>query len=413
MELIKKISNSKGYLLAFTLLALTCTFVQFNIPFLHRDWILLFFSSLILLFCGVTPNQMRGFSFFFVYVCVLLLNYVTGDNYYSSFAIVICEVAMLYVSVSFYDLAKVCNFKIQRLLLVTFVCGLVVTAVGTYLAEQLVPGILRMVQTEILNNNEAATLYAFHKMGMTNYALPHALPAILPIYILIIKEKNLSILIKLVNLIALVSSLCIVFYSGATTPVLLSFISLGVAIFTKVDKISKNIVRMLVLSFVILLLVFSKEYLAQFFQYVSEKIYLVGGNYSLVERFSELSEFIQTGNTGDDLEGRMDHYNSTTSVINTNIFWGVNENSYGGHSAFLDKIATLGLVGIVPLIVFLASQSIAVFCRLLPKYRITYMECMCIAFMIILTKNMFSREFCLITFLIIPLSLSFLQKNQK
>lgn len=409
MKLTNKRSNGKNYLLAFTLAALTCTYVQFNIPLLHRDWILLLFSALILVVHNATPWKMKGYKYFFLYFCVLLLNYITGDSYFSSFPKLICEITVLYVSVSFFDLANTNNLKLQRLLLFTFIGGMIITAIGTYIAEQSSPGVLRKVQSEILNNGESATLYAFSKIGMTNYALPHALPAILPINILIIKEKIIPISIKFINLITLISSLAIIFYSGATTPVLISIATLIIALFIRPGNINKNITQILFLLLIILILLYSKEYIAEFFLYISDRVNIIGGSHSLTERFKELHDFILTGDTNGDMEDRMEHYNSTTSIINSNILWGINDDSYGGHSAILDRIAVLGLLGFIPFTCFLASQIIYFFKHLTPKYQATYIICICTALMSILTKNMFSREFCIITFLIVPLSLSFLQ----
>ena len=400
---------SGKFVLTITLSALTCTLVQANIPLLHRDWILLLLSSLVLFVYGVRLQNFAGLGYLYFYTFIVLINYILGDHYFSSFSQIVCEITTLFVSIGFFDLVKKCDESTIRLLLLTFIGTLIVTAVGTYTAEQIMPGVLRTVQGEILNGQQSTTLMLFNRMGMTNYAFPHVLPILLPICILCVKDRSLPRLIRFVSLVAFFTSLVIIYYSGATTPLLLAIVAIITSLFAKVGNVKSNIIRMFALLVVALFLFFTKEYIAQFFQYMSDIISLSGGSHASVERLDELRTYLLTGDTGEDLEGRVDHYNSTTSIFSTNIILGVNDDSYGGHAALLDRLAVLGLVGFVPFVIFLGLQVRLFYSSLLSSYRMTYVICIITAILTVTTKNMFSREFCIITLLIVPLCLQYLQ----
>ena len=62
---------SGKFVLTITLSALTCTLVQANIPLLHRDWILLLLSSLVLFVYGVRLQNFAGLGYLYFYTFIV------------------------------------------------------------------------------------------------------------------------------------------------------------------------------------------------------------------------------------------------------------------------------------------------------------------------------------------------------
>ena len=103
-----------------------------------------------------------------------------------------------------------------------------------------------------------------------------------------------------------------------------------------------------------------------------------------------------TGNRGNLLQ-------QTFDAIIRNPLFGVNDKSYGNHNALLDRWACYGLVGFVPLLLFIYS-SIKMALRIIPqKLQTYYIIGVISSLMMMITKNMMGWFQWLCFILILPL----------
>ncbi len=399
--------RSKSYLpYVLIIICLFSTLVNAWVPITARTWVLLLLGCIVSFYFVPTYYRSRVFCCVVVYLGILILNLVYGDKYFDTLSKVMTEAASMIFPVS---LLMYCislrDYHCYKIYVEVFIMILLVAAVGTYFADQIRPQAVRLAAIEISTGEGKSTISnGLYMIGMTNYALPHALPVLIPALMLGVKNKKMKQRSRTLCILVLVAILSLIWFSAATTPLLFAVIVLVLSTFTPrgalKDYSSWFICVALVLGFI---LVFH-DFFGNLFMHVSNLFSGEGVSSSFQGRFEEVGSFLQTGQSDGDLESRSERYSSSLQALYHNIYLGTNER-VGGHSALIDRVAALGVVGVLPWIMAIYFAIKYTLKQLPSDIKLFYLEGISIGLAMLLTKNMANIEMWFCMFFVLPIML--------
>ncbi len=375
--------------------ALSFKFLPAWIPALRKEWVLL-----VIAFMAITvyrPKillQGKFLAVWVVYSLVVFLRVSFGSPMYSNYSIAIYELLMLFVVVFLPQIIISSNEQkfIKNLLLFCFI-SLIFYAVGSYFVLQQFPTNAIRGMHVLIQDEGASAGFDLYKMGLVDYALCHGLPVLIPPLIYVIKNNKVA-KAKWLSIVALILIVLLVWMSESTTAQLLSALMIFLGIITKEGKKSSVIVVIvLVLPFILVesLQLFVLDTLGTIF----------GDESSSAAKIQELQHSITQGEQTGDLQSRYEHYTQSIELFLSSPIWG-SSGVQGRHSALLDRLAVLGLLGFIPLILLFIEFFKKVFSFIPNNARLFYIEALIAGMSMLIAKNMWfwSVFFCL--FIIMP-----------
>lgn len=403
--MIKGRTERLYYIFPLIIFCIASTLVNAWIPITSRTWLLLLIGCFACVFSTPKYFSTRQFVWFLAYAFFVFLNYLSGDAYFNSFPKIVNELGAMVMmpAVTFLIFSKKVD-KIARLILIVFSIALLITAIGTVLADIVHPGIVRELAEALYKQQiDASYLLLYYRWGLSNYLLPHALPIFVPALVYVLKHaNNYSKIWRFLALFMLVASAVIVWLSGSTTALLFFLVFLFVALGTKTSKTKNNTGAIITILVLISPIILSKELQLGI---LNNLIDITGGSestYKFTSHLSDLQSALLYEDTSGAVEARMGRYDETISRLFENILLGTN-NEIGGHSATLDRLATLGLFGVIPLLGFLINHVNYVISNISREEKLIYIECVVAAIAMMSVKNMFNVEILLLFCTITPL----------
>jgi hypothetical protein len=214
---------------------------------------------------------------------------------------------------------------------------------------------------------------------------------------------------RILCLLSLVSCLVLVYYSGATTALILGILALIIALFTLNESGKRPLVFLIIIGVILIPIISNKALMLSFLDWTDSLVGYEGYFHGKIQDFQQL--LLYNESTGD-IEAREDLYTMTINAIIANPLIGSNE-LIGGHSTILEHWGDLGLVGLVPYFLFIISQI-----KLSSKYfqedsKVFFYEGVFFAFMMLLIKHMDTWESWLFLFLLLPLLVRYIEINRQ
>lgn len=398
--------NNSYILYAIIIVCIFSTFVHAWVPITSRVWVFLLLGCVLSLIEVPSYFRSRQFFLLLVYFVILLLNFLLGDSYFNSLPKVLVESASMIFATSLLMYSFRNNeYRVYYTFVVTFIIILVVAAFGTFLATRIEPDAVRMSADSIYESSyEKSLVSSFFQIGMTNYSLPHALPVIIPAFIIGIRNRSLHRLLRLLCIVGLVSDIVVIWLSGSTTSLLLAAIIFVLSFLTPKGSVKKHRKWIFGVTYCVGFLFLFKETIGDLFMSLSNVV--EGNNNSFSLRFQEVGYYLQTGQSYGDFEMRSDRYATSIGELFQSPLLGTNAR-LGGHSALLDRFGTLGVVGIIPWIAAIYS-SIKYAAKKLPSnVMLFYLEGIVAGILMLLSKNMATVEMWFCLFVALPLFLVF------
>ena len=385
-----------SYLSVGIIIACCCTLVIGWIPIFDRTWLwalLLVFISFLFYKEGLMKNYMFPLLF---YGFILYLNVYVGDPRFDWISSTMELSYYFIVSYVFYIFSQESFYETLFYFLLLYFVVIVITFIGTTIIYVQEPEILRMIQGGV-NEGDLTLFNIYAKLGVESYEMGHALPSLIPIIVYVIKKTH-NLLTRFFFGALLFMILSLVYMSTATTSLLLSVILVFLS-FVLNNNRTRNVFVILFCSCVTLSFFFNRELLGGLldnFTFESSDTYA-----GKVEDFQDYAIY---GTPGRQTSGRLDLYKRSLDVFCTYPIIGSDDSgNIGGHSVFLDRMAMLGLLGFIPLLIYLFVYMRYVLQSLFSNTRIYCLLGFIFYFIMGFLKNIFNFEYIIITLLIMPL----------
>lgn len=322
----------------------------------------------------------------FLFAYVLFINFLTGDYYFERFPNVAQEVVFLLFpsALSFYIVSKK-QILLARIFLYTFIAFIIYTTIASVLVDIVYPGAIRET-VYLMNTENSEILSIYYMLGLSSYKLTHALPIAISPLVMMLKNKNEFKILRILCFISIISIFILIYVSYATAPMLLATLMLVLSLFVN-EKVGvkANIIKLGIGFAIFLPFLLSSDLLINSVQFIVGIFGNMGNAY--IDRIEDIKNMTQTGNTSGDLGLRLNKYSISISALTGNLILGSNLQT-GEHSALLDRLTSLGLVGFIPYVCFLFSQVKTTYKTLHTDSKMYYIIGVVGAIMMLLTKNM-------------------------
>lgn len=391
------------------LLVAISTFMLFRgWPLLGRQWLFLLLSLMVIIFAvpGYFKNS-KTFQAIFFYLLVMIFNMVAGDKMFGKPLTIFSDITSLVIPTGLtYYMFRKSDYKTMTTLIVSFFILLVYTAIASFMIDQMNPGIIRYIIEYTNKGGEIAPFMSLFRMGLSNYYLPHALPVLIPPLFLGIRNNTISKNVRFLLIITLMSILLLVFLSGATTALLLSLIVLVCMLIIRKGSTSRNLITISLIVAISIPFIVNQEFLLPFLYGVENVL----GESDFTGKVVEFQDAVVYGEATGDAGVRQSLYEKSFVAFNENPLLGTNE-QIGGHSALLDRLASFGIIGFIPLLLCFYYHLTSVLGMLEKKYHIYYYMGVFMCVLMLSLKNMFNWEMMVVSFTILPISLFVLRKD--
>ena len=334
----------------------------------HILFFLLFliFAIFYLLRGGTYTNlsDVKYLFLLFVYFIVPPLMY----KYYINF----CSRVMIAVSVS------------------VFWVIVIYTLYRTYPVSTDNPYIIRMAASnEQLNSSLTA-------LGVMNYGLPHALSFIVPGLVVGFKMLK-SKYMRLICLLFIAIVFIMIYFSGSTTAMILSIGGLMLSFFFSGKETNSGLL-IKVLAVVLFLFIVSETNLLGTLFNLSQGI-------TADTAFQEKIDDFESASGDTQFTGRSSLFMKSFDVFLHNPFWGSVDGEVGGHNYFIDMLASVGIVGFIPLCIYIYLIIKDIYFSLSKKTRFYYLVGAILFIMMGFMKNIWGMESFLMAFFLLPVSI--------
>lgn len=389
-----------GYFFIYVLICLMSTFYRAWFPSLAQTQWLLIAATVLSFFVNVEFYKSKAFIWLLVYLVVLLGNRFSGDLYFKEISTCFFEFMIPLFAMNLYYYSKQqMDQTYNRVLIVVLFIIIAIVTVGSIAANQVLPEIVRnMTHT---TGGDMEQLNDYYRLGVSNYLLPHALPALIPLQVYALKQNQKGSREWFFYLAFLILCLLLIYYSASSGAILLSMLALTLSILTNKEGISKQ--RIFVLGLIFLPLLISNSLMNGLIQILID---IFGGSnsaQSFTEHLIDMSNSLTTeGGAHGDVGDRGVKYQQTFDAIFSNFLFGTNGES-GGHMALLDRLARLGIVGFIPLIATYVTFLKPITQQISQSVKPFFVESLAIAFMMMTLKNMINLEMNVVLFAMIPI----------
>lgn len=403
-------NSSKQYSLRYLyiLVMLSMTFQLFNfLPIFDRHYI---FIALGLFLAFLYAKKMfygKYFTYLVLYLFLVILNWVSGDDFYGSTKRVIDEFMFLFLPPAMlYSLKTYSEGALFKTMFIVFMVFLLESTVVSVVANIAYPGIMRMMASGEMAIEYSAILLPFQRLGMSDYAMPHAIPALLPG--LVYLTRNTKGIRMLLSIICIGITMVLVYVSNSSTALLLSVIILLFSFLVNPDRPQRSMIVLFFCMLVFIPFFFNTELQINVLEGVNS---FIPEDANIHKKIVDIQSSIAYGDAEGSVENRTLLYQKTMTEFFSNPLIGSN-NPVGGHAALLDRLATLGIIGFIPLVMLFYSFTKSLYANL-PKNRHFYFLLGLIAALIMLAvKSSMSWALFFVLFFLLPGLLMFLPQEK-
>ena len=400
MQEVKNKRLSLGDLLILIIIAaLTFMIIPAWVPFLRKGWVLLIVAMLIILLNCRNCISARAVIVLLGYEIIVFLNALLGDAYFDTWTSAIYEFLILFVPLS---LALYCTKGgnerfVRSLVYITFI-GLVFELIASFLVLKTNPGMIRGLYLMSKEEGGVNFMYRFYKLGLMDYSMGHAIPLLIGPLVYYFKEGSRKE--KWICLLLIIACIFLVWLAESATALLLMIL----IIFTSfmIDKkasLKKNVFIILLMVLVAVVLMSNDSIIGGIFD-VSGR--LVKNDAIYAARIEDLRMSLMEDKISGDVKGRMNLYGQSIDMFSGyGIILGSNQMP-GRHSGFLDRFASLGLIGFIPLFFFFFFSLKTIWISLPKSRRIYYLESIVAALLMLSFKAMWLWPVFLFLYVIAP-----------
>ncbi len=385
------------YAAAFVVTVSTFTLIQGYFPFFMRSWI--FLGILVVLITLLYPKVYLGKSIIWlmIYSIVILFNYLSGDEVFSlSFALT--EITFYFIPATLFLIyMRNKDVKNVRTIAIVSILIIIITSIFTFKNAIDNPGIVKSIVDAQATEDYTYILEQYRK-GIASYGMPHAFPFIVPPFIYMLKNKNFSFKLRMFALLMVIIGGFMVFYSESTGALVVLLFSIIMSLIITESPLKKNIIRLVLLGIIALLFLNTQTLISvlDFFGAKTETMTYYG-------KIEDAMTILETGKSVGEIAYRQELHNMSFNAFVNHPLLGTNKSSdIGKHAYFMDRAGLLGLVGFIPLFLFLYYQ-IKITYENLPNfirmyYLIGVVSCIILGFQ----KNMSGFEYWLYLFFLLP-----------
>lgn len=390
----------------FVIISITCIFCLSypffcGLPFIPSIFILhllAFFSTL----CYIhNVKSLKKYLYLIIYFCIIIIHNQLGSVYFKSIKTIFSNFIFVFVCITLviYILENR-NIYFAKFTIIGFILIILISTFKTLQINNIHPNIVRQATGLSYNGDDYLLKYYLAK-GIETYGFAHAIPIIIPILIYNIIYNNK--IYKLLYLFILICIYLLVYLSGSAGAILMSMVITIITIATRInnEETKTQIIKRFPLIILIILPFFYKN--SMLFIVEKTEILTVNNRYIHPKIISLKNILLSNDVTDTDIEKRSNLYNKSLYVFTRNLLIG-SIGEVGGHSAILDRFATLGMIGILPLILF-GIQFFKELYLYVKDENIKYMPFilgMISALGILLTKSMANNDTWLVLILIMP-----------
>ena len=292
----------------------------------------------------------KQFKYVFAFVLAAFFNLIIDKSMNLGLVLSICFILLATGFISYYILEKDVSGKFGKVVIITFFVITAVYTVQTFLFSTRWPGIMR---SAAMSYNQDY-FRPYFRLGLAPYEFPHSIPCLIPALIMVIKDKNQSKWLRLACLSIMFMIMVLIYVTQATGPLLVGILAFILAIVTKKGTIQSNRRKVLCIAIVCLPFIVSSSLQLAIIQGAEE---IVGNDSHYYSKLAEL-EASAKGEEGEDgdIATRGELLGATLAAISKNPIIGVNDKSFGSHNAMLDIWAEYGIIGFLPLLLYIIAQ---------------------------------------------------------
>ena len=374
----------------------TSMFIRSWVPALHSSWPSLFAACLVSVYVAPHFLRSRWFVVIMIYSLIIIINWMSGDNFFDTPMDVANEFANLFLFSSFcFYCYKTKDEKCIRVTLYIMLALVGIAAIGSFIVNQINPAIVREQATFVETGNEDM-IFGYYRMGLSNYLLPHGVPAIIPPLVLIVKRTERKKWLRFVAALFLAFTLLLVYLGGSTTVLLLSLLALSSFLIKDTGSNRRYITLVIIMTLIFLPIMIVPELLTGIIGVFSSE---TAETYAT--HFQDLVDYSSAGEVGN-TSLRMELYLHDINEFSSNPILGTN-NPMTDHSVLLDRLGALGFLGFIPFIAIIVS-FVKFVNRYLDKSEIGYFNVtVFVAIMMLLIKGIEDKEVWLMLFAVVPL----------
>ena len=205
---------------------LSMTFTLFNhLPIFQRHYIFLFLGFALMFFYAKGLFQTNYFVALVAHIFVITFDFYVGDVYYSSSRMIIKEATMLFFPLGmYYCLRKYYDRSLFHLMFIVFGIFFIESTIIAAIANYQYPGIIRYMASAENLEEMSQVLLPFQKLGISDYAMPHALPVLIPG--LVYGVRNAGGFYKRVCIALIVTAFVLAYVSNSSTALIMTRSSL-------------------------------------------------------------------------------------------------------------------------------------------------------------------------------------------
>lgn len=382
-------------------LFLSSTQLKVYLPFVNSLVVLVAGLGISLLFYRDFYKQ-AFISWIVLYAIVLVMNNLMGDYYFQLITNVIEELCLLLfpAALSFYIITQK-QYSAASWLIFTFFILMIYSSIATFIVVMLFPDAVRTT-VFLMEHEETDVLRLYYSMGMVSYKFCHALPIIIPALVYSFLRSNKMLFFRIISFIALLAVLITIYLSNAATALLLALFALVASVFVSKKSPKVTLLRLVTLGLVLIPFIVSSDLLVDLLQAIGSLF--TDDKSAYIDRFEDIKSMSESGKASGDLGGRMDKYSISLSILEGNIILGSNMPT-GEHSALLDRLASLGLVGWIPYMIYIIKNTLKQ-SKIISKKVISYFFIGAVSALIMMaTKNMSNWDTWFMFFGLLPVLL--------
>lgn len=405
--IIMKKKSSLLFIYPILILVLTWPIFPAWIPELVRYWRWYPLGALISFFFAKEYLSSKQFKYLIGYSIIVYINCLMGDKYmYNPIDVGFNLIGLFFITSAPFIFIRERGERLRKVFFYMFILLMIYTSIASYVINLEFPDVVRNDLTD--TGLEESYFYSYlYKYGLTKYQFAHAMPILIPPFVMAYKNKNSSFSKRMFS--AAMVFLCILhaYVSGASTPFMLSLIVTIFAFAIKHCSVRENIRSLSIITIFFLPLFIDDVQL--FFMRGLDSI--IGGEGAIHEHIVDMQESVLRGSASGNVGSRLDLYSISWRAFFNSPVWGVND-VVGEHSVFLDHLAAFGLIGFIPLIMFLLSQTKWTKKVLHPNQYMFFYISVFATFFLLATKNVQLWTLCCFLFVAVPIIMLYLSKDE-
>lgn len=389
-------------------------FIIIKFSFLPFSFLPVFRSAFLPYIVGIVASFYAAYSFvrtkkflcMLCYIIAMIFNYIIGDDV--NIGNILSESFTIWATafLSYYLLEKSNQNYLSVFIIYFFLIITLIYTVQTFRFYQINSGIVR--HAAMKRNFDAA--FGMFVRGLVPYQFPHALSCVIPAFVLGIKINGQSLWKKLLCWISLGASLVLVYITQSSGALLVAIMSILGAFVIKVGYVKKNIRRLFIILLLISPIAISDTIQLSVIRGLGS---IVGTELHYQDKLEELEGSIIGSEDEGDIAYRGSLLGETVGAIIKHPIFGVSDHSYGEHNALLDRWAEFGLIGFLPLIIFIFYMVKSTALRIPYNIRIFYYWGVSMNLLMMLSKSMFGwhQWFCFLV--VLPLMVLFFGQSER